>query len=63
MIEYYVNQIHMGVLTIDQIPEIWHEKVRQALQGNDVEPPIIDTDIPKKSAAYDYLTGRSPDNE
>ena len=63
MIEYYVNQINMGNLTIDQIPEIWREKVRQALQGNDVEPPIIDTDIPKKSAAYDYLTGRSATND
>ena len=59
MIEYYVNQINMGCMTIEQVPEIWREKVRQALQGNNVEPPIIDTDIPKKSAAFDYLTGRS----
>ena len=59
MIEFYVNQINMGTLTIEQVPEIWREKVRKALHGEDVEPPVIDTDIPKKSAAYDYLTGRS----
>lgn len=59
MIEYYVNQINMGCMTIEQVPEIWREKVRQALQGNNVEPPIIDTDIPEKAAAFDYLTGRS----
>ena len=38
MIEYYVNQINMGSLTIEQVPEIWREKVRQALHGEDVEP-------------------------
>ena len=63
MIEFYVNQINIGNLTIEQVPEIWREKVRLALQGNDVDPPIIDTDIPKKAAAFDYLTGRSTADE
>ena len=59
MIEYYVNQINMGNLTIEQVPEIWREKVRKALRGENVEPPVIDIDIPQKAEAFDYLTGRS----
>ena len=63
MIEFYVNQINIGNLTIEQVPEIWREKVRKALHGEDVEPPVIDIDIPQKAEAYDYLTGRSAANE
>lgn len=63
MIEYYVNQINMGRLTIEQVPEIWREKVRQALYGDSVEPPVIDTEIPQKAAAFDYLTGRGAIDE
>lgn len=63
MIEYYVNQINMGCMTIEQVPEIWREKVRQALQGNNVEPPIISIDIPQKAEAFDYLTGRNAADE
>lgn len=63
MIEFYVNQINIGNLTIEQVPEIWREKVRKALHGEDVEPPVVDTDIPKKAKAFDYLTGRSAANE
>lgn len=63
MIEYYVNQINIGNLTIEQVPEMWRELVRVALQGEVVEPPVIDTSIPQKAAAYDYLTGRSAAND
>lgn len=63
MIEYYVNQINMGCMTIEQVPEIWREKVRKALRGEDVKPPVIDIDIPKKAKAFDYLTGRSTADE
>ena len=45
MIEYYVNQIHMGALTIDQIPEIWREKVIKALHGEDVEPVKVNLTV------------------
>ena len=38
MIEFYVNQINMGRLTIDDVPELWRERVRKALHGEDVEP-------------------------
>lgn len=62
MIEFYVNQINMGRMTIEQVPEIWREKVRKALRGEDVEPPVVNTDIPKKAKAFDYLTGRSVTN-
>ena len=37
MIEYYVNQINMGRMTIDDVPELWREKVRRALNGEDVD--------------------------
>lgn len=63
MIEYYVNQINMGCMTIEQVPEIWREKVRKALSGEDVESPVIDADILQKAAAYNYLTGRSAADE
>ena len=45
MIKYYVNQINMGVLTIDQIPEIWREKVIKALHGEDVEPVKVNLTV------------------
>lgn len=45
MIEYYVNQINMGALTIEQVPEIWREKVRQALKGETVEPVKADLTV------------------
>lgn len=45
MIAYYVNQINMGKLTIEQVPEIWREKVRQALHGEDVEPVTVNLTV------------------
>ena len=63
MIKFYVNQIKRGIMTLEQVPEKWREAVEQALQGEDVEPVIVDTSIPQKAEAYDYLTGRSNGNE
>ena len=45
MIEYYVNQINMGTLTIEQVPEIWREKVRKALHGEGVEPVKVNLTV------------------
>lgn len=45
MIEFYVNQINMGNLTIEQVPEIWREKVRKALRGEDVEPVKVNLTV------------------
>ena len=45
MIEFYVNQINMGTLTIEQVPEIWREKVRKALHGEDVEPVKVNLTV------------------
>lgn len=45
MIEYYVNQINMGCMTIEQVPEIWREKVRKALHGEDVEPVKVNLTV------------------
>ena len=45
MIEFYVNQINMGILTIEQVPEIWREKVRKALRGENVEPVKVNLTV------------------
>ena len=45
MIEFYVNQINMGCMTIEQVPEIWREKVRKALHGEDVEPVKVNLTV------------------
>lgn len=45
MIEYYVNQINMGCMTIEQVPEIWREKVRKALRGENVEPVKVNLTV------------------
>lgn len=45
MIEYYVNQINMGNLTIEQVPEIWREKVIKALHGENVEPVKVNLTV------------------
>ncbi len=55
MIEYYVNQINMGSLTIEQVPEIWREKVRQALHGEDVDPVNVNLSISDTLIALDEM--------
>ena len=35
----------MGRMTIDQVPEIWSEKVRKALRGEDVEPVKVNLTV------------------
>lgn len=33
MVELYVSLIEKGLRTLEQVPEIWREAVRQALAG------------------------------
>ena len=35
MVEFYVNRIKKGKMTIDQVPLKWREAVRKALEGNE----------------------------
>ena len=32
MVKFYVKRIKEGKMTIDEVPALWHEKVRKALQ-------------------------------
>lgn len=32
MINFYVKRIRLGRMTIDDVPELWREKVRKALE-------------------------------
>ena len=32
MVNFYVNRIRQGKMTIDDVPERWREAVRQALE-------------------------------
>ena len=34
MVAIYVRRIRAGLMTIEDVPERWREKVRQALAGN-----------------------------
>lgn len=34
MVAIYVRRIRAGLMTIEDVPERWREKVRQALEGN-----------------------------
>lgn len=34
MVAIYVRRIKAGLMTIEDVPERWREKVRQALEGN-----------------------------
>ena len=63
MIKFYINQINMGALTIEQVPEIWREQVRKALNGEEVEDISYNLDSMQKAEAFDYLTGRGENNE
>lgn len=31
MVKFYVNRIRAGKMSIDQVPELWREAVREAL--------------------------------
>ncbi len=33
MVNLYVKLIKMGRMTIDEVPELWREKVREALEN------------------------------
>lgn len=33
MVNLYVKLIELGRMTIDDVPELWREKVRKALDG------------------------------
>jgi hypothetical protein len=33
MVKIYVRRILAGEMTIEQVPERWHEAVREALEG------------------------------
>lgn len=34
MVAIYVRRIRAGLMTLEDVPERWREKVRQALEGN-----------------------------
>ena len=34
MVAIYVRRINAGLMTLEDVPERWREKVRQALEGN-----------------------------
>lgn len=34
MVAIYVRRIKAGLMTLEDVPERWREKVRQALEGN-----------------------------
>ena len=33
MVNFYVKRIRAGKMTLDQVPELWREAVREALEG------------------------------
>ena len=33
MVQFYVRRIQAGKMTIDQVPSLWREKVREALEN------------------------------
>lgn len=34
MVAIYVRRIKAGLMTLEDVPERWRDKVRQALEGN-----------------------------
>ena len=34
MVAIYVRRINAGLMALEDVPERWREKVRQALEGN-----------------------------
>lgn len=35
MVNFYVNRIKKGKMTLDDVPEKWREAVRKALEGDE----------------------------
>ena len=35
MVQFYVNRIQKGKMTLDNVPERWREAVREALEGGE----------------------------
>jgi hypothetical protein len=35
MVEFYVNRIKKGKMTLEQVPLKWREAVREALEGDE----------------------------
>lgn len=55
MIDFYINQINMGVMSIEDVPIKWRLDVQKAINGEDVEPIVTITE--QKAEAYDIITG------
>ena len=34
MVNFYVNQIHKGKMTLDQVPARWYDAVKEALENS-----------------------------
>ena len=62
MVEFYVNRIREGKLTLADVLPRWYEAVKQALENPD-DPGKDDTETQQKAEAFDYLTGRGDQNE
>lgn len=44
MVEFYVIQIRLGTITLDDIPERWREKVREKIENQDESTEKVDSE-------------------
>lgn len=40
MVRFYVDKIQRGIMTIDDVPKMWKEKVEEQLGGNEQDGKI-----------------------
>ena len=40
MVRFYVDKIQRGIMTIDNVPQMWKEKVEEQLGGNEQDGKI-----------------------
>lgn len=61
MVKFYVIQIKLGRIKINDVPLLWREAVREAIENCEysvnVDIDVSDIDIVQKSAAWDELIG------
>lgn len=48
MVNFYVNRINKGKMTLEQVPERWREAVREAIDPSKFGRIYTETDIPIK---------------
>ena len=54
MIKFYINMIKLGRITIEEVPPLWQDEVKKAIDSNNPDFHTA-SEIIEKAQAYDII--------